>query len=52
VFTCAVELAKGYSTQKHLDFCVKKLEMILNNNIRVYLVFDGGKLPSKKGEEK
>ncbi|KRX00552.1 5'-3' exonuclease, C-terminal domain [Pseudocohnilembus persalinus] len=50
-YSCGIELGQGIQTEKWLEFCLKRVEMLLNNNIKVVMVFDGHKLPSKKGTE-
>lgn len=35
-------IAKGIKTDKYIDFCVKKVEMLLQYGIKPVMVFDGG----------
>ena len=49
---CAVELAQGKPTRKHIEFALGRVRMLIHFGIKPYLVFDGGYLPSKAHTEK
>ena len=49
---CAIELAQGKPTRKHIDFALSRVRMLLHFGVKPYLVFDGGYLPSKEHTEK
>ncbi|KAF3025045.1 Rad2 nuclease [Neopestalotiopsis sp. 37M] len=49
--SCAIELAQGKPTQKYVSFCMRRVRMMQHFGVTPYLVFDGGYLPSKAGEE-
>ncbi|KAL3482430.1 PIN domain-like protein [Aspergillus californicus] len=48
---CAVDLALGRPTTKHVDFVLGRVRMLLYFGVVPYLVFDGDDLPSKSGTE-
>lgn len=50
-YACSQELCTGVATDKFLGHCVSMLEMLLSYNITPVIVFDGGPLPSKLGQE-
>ncbi|KAF2144641.1 uncharacterized protein K452DRAFT_245646 [Aplosporella prunicola CBS 121167] len=47
--SCAIDLALGNPTTKHIDFCMHRVRMLLHFGIKPYLVFDGDHLPGKEG---
>ena len=49
---CAIELAQGKPTRKHIDFALSRVRMLMHFGVKPYLVFDGGYLPSKEHTEK
>ncbi|KAF2087186.1 hypothetical protein K490DRAFT_16366, partial [Saccharata proteae CBS 121410] len=49
VVSCAVDLAMGKPTMKHIDFCMNRVRMLIHFGIKPYLVFDGDNLPGKAG---
>lgn len=49
--SCAIELAQGKPTHKYISFCMRRVKMMQHFGVTPYLVFDGGYLPSKAGEE-
>ncbi|KAM8953802.1 exonuclease 1 [Pelodytes ibericus] len=51
-FACAEKLAKGEPTDQYVSYCMKFVHMLLLNDVRPILVFDGCTLPSKKDVEK
>ena len=46
-----MELCQGRGTQKLIQYCQKKLQMLINCKVRPILVFDGAKLQMKEGTE-
>lgn len=46
-FACADKLARGESTDIHIQFCLKYVNMLLSYDIKPILVFDGRHLPAK-----
>ncbi|KAK6087092.1 exo1 protein [Seiridium cupressi] len=48
---CAIELAEGKPTHKYVAYCMRRVKMMQHFGVTPYLVFDGGYLPSKAGEE-
>ncbi|KAL9933312.1 hypothetical protein V8E36_008030 [Tilletia maclaganii] len=50
-FSCAQELALGQPTDKFIRYSINKINMLRHFGVTPYLVFDGGKLPSKAGTE-
>ena len=51
-FTCAQKLCTGQPTDAYVKYFVRRLEQLLHFQVEPYVVFDGGYLPSKAGEEK
>ena len=45
--SCAREIALNQFTTSYINFFMKKLNLLLENNIKVIIVFDGGELPAK-----
>lgn len=50
--SCAIELAEGKPTRKHIDFALHRVRMLIHFGVKPYLVFDGDYLPSKAHTEK
>lgn len=50
-YCCAIELAVGTYTDKHVHFFLARVEMLRHHGVEPVLVFDGAKLPSKADEE-
>ena len=48
---CATELALHQPTDRHLQFCLSRLRLLLAHRVRPVLVFDGGRLPEKRRTE-
>ena len=46
-FACSFELAQGKKTDVHIQYCLKYVNMLLSNEIKPILVFDGRHLPAK-----
>lgn len=49
---CAIELAQGKPTRKHIEFALSRVRMLVHFGVKPYIVFDGGYLPSKEHTEK
>jgi len=50
-YSCALELGQNIPTTRYIDFCVKRLKMVIENGAIPLVVFDGGRLPMKKDTE-
>ena len=50
--SCAIELAQGKPTRKHIEFALSRVRMLIHFGVKPYLVFDGDYLPSKAHTEK
>uniref|UniRef100_A0A182UW22 Exonuclease 1 n=1 Tax=Anopheles merus TaxID=30066 RepID=A0A182UW22_ANOME len=50
-FGCAERLARGDSTDMHIQYCLKYVQLLLSHNIKPILVFDGQHLPAKAATE-
>lgn len=46
-YSCTQELALKESSSKWINFCIRLLDMLLEHDIHVVLVFDGANLPAK-----
>ncbi|CAL8126035.1 unnamed protein product [Orchesella dallaii] len=51
-FGCAEKLGKGEPTTAYITYCMKYINVLLDNNIKPILVLDGRNLPSKEYTEK
>ena len=49
--SCAIELAEGRPTRKHIDFTLHRVRMLIHFGVKPYMVFDGDYLPSKAHTE-
>lgn len=45
--SCADKLIRGDPTDLHIQYCLKYVNLLLSNNIKPVLVFDGCHLPAK-----
>ncbi|CAD6564872.1 MAG: Rad2 nuclease [Alectoria sarmentosa] len=48
---CAIDLALGKPTTKHIDFSMHRVRMLIHFGVIPYIVFDGDFLPSKAATE-
>ncbi len=49
VFSCPIELAKNYKTARYIDYCLNRVQLLLEKGVRrVVLVFDGLHPPIKR----
>uniref|UniRef100_A0A1Q3EVH7 Exonuclease 1 n=1 Tax=Culex tarsalis TaxID=7177 RepID=A0A1Q3EVH7_CULTA len=46
-FACADKLVRGEATDVHIQYCLKLVNLLLANDIKPVLVFDGRHLPAK-----
>ncbi|KAG2172212.1 hypothetical protein INT43_004753 [Umbelopsis isabellina] len=51
VFTCSLELAMGKYTDRYVNYFMHYVRMLKFNGVDPIIVFDGGKLPSKRHTE-
>ena len=51
VHACATELGRGLPTDRHIEWCMGRVALLLHYKVKPLLVFDGGALPAKKAEE-
>jgi len=51
VIACAVELAQGKPTRRHIEYAMNRVRMLIHFGVKPYLVFDGDYLPSKSHTE-
>lgn len=51
VYCCATDLCQGTPTDKHIQFVLWRLDLLLFHGVKPYLVFDGANLPAKAGKE-
>jgi exonuclease-1 len=47
-YGCAMDLVLGKPTNKHIEFCKNMLNMLIANNLKPILVFDGPDKPKMK----
>ncbi|KTW27687.1 hypothetical protein T552_02127 [Pneumocystis carinii B80] len=50
-FSCAWDLALGELTEKYVDYAMHRVKMLKHYGIKLFIVFDGGYLPSKEKTE-
>ncbi|CAN6620350.1 DNA damage-inducible protein Din7p [Trichomonascus vanleenenianus] len=48
---CPDLIALGKSTTLHIDFVMRRIQLLLDNGVTPYMVFDGGYLPMKEKTE-
>ncbi len=46
-YSCARELVEGEPTERHVQYCMGRVELLLSAGVRPIVVFDGGRLPNK-----
>jgi len=51
VFTCARDICLGVSTLKYITYFIRQVQLLQNNGVKPFIVFDGGYLPAKAGKE-
>ncbi|CAG8534045.1 14154_t:CDS:2 [Cetraspora pellucida] len=47
IHTCITELAMNKPTTKYVDYCMRRVRMLKQYDVRPIIVFDGGFLPAK-----
>uniref|UniRef100_T1J9L4 Exonuclease 1 n=1 Tax=Strigamia maritima TaxID=126957 RepID=T1J9L4_STRMM len=50
-FGCAEKLGKGQVTDGYVQYCIKMINVLLSMRITPIMIFDGCRLPAKKGVE-
>jgi 5'-3' exonuclease len=50
-YSCSSELCQNVPTDRYIQFCLNRVNLLRSHNITPVLVFDGGHLPMKKGQE-
>ncbi|KAL0030113.1 hypothetical protein WJX79_008504 [Trebouxia sp. C0005] len=50
-YCCAEEICEGKFTDKHVQYCMQKVQMLQQCGVQPIIVFDGGRLPMKAAEE-
>lgn len=50
-YACAAELCQGKPTRKYVDYFLYRVQLLLQHDIKVLLVFDGAPLPAKRKTE-
>jgi exonuclease-1 len=51
-YSCARELVEGEPTDRHVQYCMGRVELLLAAGVRPMVVFDGDRLPNKADEER
>lgn len=51
-YSCSQELCQGIPTDKHIRYFEARLNLLRNHGVVPFVVFDGGPLPMKRGQEK
>jgi len=51
MYAAATDLALGRPTDKHIQYCMRKIAQLQSHGILVIIVLDGAPLPAKSGEE-
>ena len=52
VFACAEKLIRGETTDVHIQYCLKYVDMLIRHKIKIIMVFDGRHLPAKAETER
>jgi exonuclease-1 len=50
-FGCAYDLCLGKPTKRYVTYCMTRVKLLQDNGIWPIIVFDGDRLPMKKGTE-
>ncbi len=50
-YSCSRELVEGIRTDKCTNYCLRRIDALIEAGVIPYVVFDGGPLPNKKEEE-
>ncbi|KAK9227573.1 hypothetical protein WN943_012626 [Citrus x changshan-huyou] len=49
--SCSRELCKGLPTSRHIDYCMRRVNLLRHYGVKPILIFDGGLLPMKIEQE-
>jgi hypothetical protein len=50
-YACSKELCEGRYTDRFVNYCMSRVELLRGNGVIPIMVFDGGRLPMKAEEE-
>jgi exonuclease-1 len=50
-YACSKELCEGRYTDRFVNYCMSRVELLRGNGVTPVIVFDGGRLPMKAEEE-
>eukprot|EP00850_Spirogloea_muscicola_P004486 SM000019S05030 [mRNA] locus=s19:514785:519016:- [translate_table: standard] len=50
-FGCSDALCKGQPTDRYVDYCMQRVDLLLHSGVTPVMVFDGGLLPAKAEQE-
>ncbi|CAM9142255.1 unnamed protein product, partial [Discosporangium mesarthrocarpum] len=48
-FSCSTELCTGVETERHIQYCMKRVDLLRDHGVTPIMVFDGASLPIKRG---
>lgn len=51
-YTCSRELVEGEPTDRHVAYCMSRIDLLTSAGVTPLVVFDGGRLPNKQDEER
>jgi exonuclease-1 len=53
LYTCSLEVVKDGpdASDKYIDYCLRRVELLLTHEVTPILIFDGGPLPTKASKE-
>jgi hypothetical protein len=51
-YTCSRELVEGEPTVRHVQYCMARIDLLIDAGAVPLVVFDGGRLPNKLDEER
>ena len=49
--SCSFEIGMGYSSEKYVDYVMRRVQMLKHHGVRPFMVFDGKALPLKAEEQ-
>ncbi|CAM6088300.1 unnamed protein product [Calypogeia fissa] len=50
-YSCSKELCEGHPTDKLIDYCMHRINLLRHHGVQPVMVFDGGVLPMKADQE-
>ena len=50
-FSCSTEICLSLPADRHVKYCMKRVNLLKHHGVIPVMVFDGAKLPSKDGTE-